>query len=476
MKKINLLLILCLATPLFIFAQGKIAKITNEHWNEQENRWQFVQTQTWDYDENQTGKEILFTHRDSVISVYTPLNNERKESFYDAQGNLIQQKIRAWGDTQHQETDINYSYNAQNQLIEKLTKNTYADFEEIYYSKEVYVQDEQENRRSHIYFRAINTPDNFVISHRRDSFFNANGCLLKHTILNYAETGEVNNIRWWTSTFAEGDDCQTLTSSQWKRYEIGSDSMIIYRQNIYEYSNDDKTIVRTHRQYDKSTDLWETRYLETIEYDDDERIIRSLWEHYKHSYIDTLLEIYTYMPVGEIDTYQRFETPNSHDDRALRLVYSDKFEYTFFDEAKLLSKKRFSQVYDNPIREFIDEYEYYCNGQLKRETTSEIGQYINRMTYEYHGNASCDLAERLSPEIKISPNPSNGIISLSSNLLNTENALIQVFNMIGQEVYREKINRVSEGLVLELSNLASGQYILTIRNENEMISEVFFVH
>lgn len=475
MKKINLLLVFTFTLPLFLSAQGKLAKITNERWNEAENRWQFIQAETWDYDQNQTGREILFTHRDSIISVYTPQNYRRIESIYDDEGHLIEQKIQSWGDTETQEIQINYTFDAQNQLVEKLTKQTHSDSENIHYTKEIYERDDVENRRSYINFQAINTPDNFIADHRRDSFFSANGCLLKQTILNYDEMGELINERWWTSTFAEGDDCRLLTEGYWGRYENGSDSMILYSRHTFDYTNNNRMVSDVYERYKKSIDLWTTQHLLEKEYDEEGRIIRYFWEQYKWSFTDTLLKIYTYTPLGEIDTYQEFKTSYFHSDEPLRLIKSDHHDYTYDNEGNLILKHQFTQNYNHPVREITTNYEYYCNNQLKRETTSEIGQYKHRKTYEYHGNADCELEPMNKPKIQISPNPSTGTLVLTSNLLATEDALVQVFDMVGREVYRKKINRVSERLVLSLSDLASGQYVLVVQNNSEVISEVFLI-
>ncbi|MBD3725224.1 MAG: T9SS type A sorting domain-containing protein, partial [Flavobacteriaceae bacterium] len=60
--------------------------------------------------------------------------------------------------------------------------------------------------------------------------------------------------------------------------------------------------------------------------------------------------------------------------------------------------------------------------------------------------------------ITIAPNPSNGIFTLSFTTT-LENATIEVYNLLGQEVYNSKLNNL-DIYNLDLSGFTSGSYVL----------------
>jgi hypothetical protein len=68
-------------------------------------------------------------------------------------------------------------------------------------------------------------------------------------------------------------------------------------------------------------------------------------------------------------------------------------------------------------------------------------------------------------DVNVYPNPSNGFINLD---FNSEVNNIKVTNLLGQEVYNEKINQLTIGTTksIDLSKFQNGIYIVNVSNEN----------
>jgi hypothetical protein len=66
--------------------------------------------------------------------------------------------------------------------------------------------------------------------------------------------------------------------------------------------------------------------------------------------------------------------------------------------------------------------------------------------------------------IRVFPNPSNGILFVEGSLDNQLTGEIQVFDLLGQKVLEKKIN--AAGLfreTLQLQHLSSGSYLVVVR-------------
>lgn len=74
--------------------------------------------------------------------------------------------------------------------------------------------------------------------------------------------------------------------------------------------------------------------------------------------------------------------------------------------------------------------------------------------------------------ITIAPNPSNGVFTLSFTT-SLENATIEVYNLLGQEVYISKLNNL-DTYNLDLSGFTSGTYLLKINSNKEIYNYKLF--
>ena len=95
--------------------------------------------------------------------------------------------------------------------------------------------------------------------------------------------------------------------------------------------------------------------------------------------------------------------------------------------------------------------------------TSQCGTSVHQETLTIN---SCTDIEEIENGISIYPNPANSII----NIVNVENANVEVVNALGQVVY-EKEN-VSGELSIDIRNLTNGMYFVKV---NDTVTKINIV-
>ena len=75
--------------------------------------------------------------------------------------------------------------------------------------------------------------------------------------------------------------------------------------------------------------------------------------------------------------------------------------------------------------------------------------------------------------LKIYPNPSKGVFSIEVFIPNTEKSVVEVYDILGAKVKSIKIERAIglKKIPLDLSKMASGEYILVVNNNSVIINE-----
>ena len=77
-------------------------------------------------------------------------------------------------------------------------------------------------------------------------------------------------------------------------------------------------------------------------------------------------------------------------------------------------------------------------------------------------------------EVRVFPNPASNQITLAYPQLKEEGT-IYIYNMLGQIVYEEKIDKGSSQTKLSIQHLKAGLYKVIIREKGMMIGEVSLV-
>jgi Leucine-rich repeat (LRR) protein len=75
-----------------------------------------------------------------------------------------------------------------------------------------------------------------------------------------------------------------------------------------------------------------------------------------------------------------------------------------------------------------------------------------------------------SATVIITPNPSNGLYKIDFKNAQAQNTTIEVYNLLGQKIYENKINN-TDSYLLDITSIASGNYLLKISNNGQVISQ-----
>jgi hypothetical protein len=341
--------------------------------------------------------------------------------------------------------------------------SSYDDKKNIF--KYVFEKNEIENRRTKKSYWQ-NEAGGFSLRSQKDSVFNDQDCLVERFYIDYNEDGSILYGLKWGEEFT--DDCKIL-QSDFSRWNANSQTMLSESQQVYEYFNEGKLMTIDYLRFNENINQWVTEHLSETEFNDDGEITRYFIESHRNNRIDTTLQLYTFTPRNKIESFEQFETVNTTDGRLFRRTRKDSFSYHYNLQDLLILEEQFIRHYENIVIKNTTTYEYYCNGQLKSEIRGNDEPY-NRKDYRYVGGVDCPLADT-DEAIILFPNPTSGIFTIQSNLLANSEATIQVFTILGQEVFSEKINQTSYQYQIDLTKFGKGNYIVMISNSEEMLSE-----
>ena len=451
-----------------LFSQNKIGQIAYAEWDMEVEKMVYYSSENWTYDDE--GREKLFTYRDTRDGAYTTITNLDATSKYD-NGKLIEKNSLHFGPNEWRNEFKEITYNSDGQQIEELSTVTNSESDEKYIFKYVFEKDDDENRRTRKWYRQ-NEAGNLFLESKIDTFFNDDNCLVEESIFGYDEDGSIRNGR--KSKYEYADDCQILQEDfyQWSNL---SGAMLHKDRRIYEYFDEGKLVVSTFSRFNSNSNQWEITERDETEINDEGARVRFFVEKFLNNSIHSTLLLYTYTSQNEVETCQYIAINSNINGIFYELTHKDSFAYEYDLDNQIILKKEYLQNnYNGPkTREVTIAYEYYCNGQLKSEFVKE-GSPRSRKDYLYHGGVDCPLAED-ETQLLLFPNPTSGGFTIQADLLANSEATIQVFTILGQEVFSEKVNQTSYQYQLDLSNFGKGNYIVVINNSEEILSEKVIV-
>ena len=106
---------------------------------------------------------------------------------------------------------------------------------------------------------------------------------------------------------------------------------------------------------------------------------------------------------------------------------------------------------------------------------SGIYQSIEECEQNCHNSVTVRQFDKFN--LNIYPNPSNGLINVELDLLEPIHLDLSIINFLGEEVFSDNIiNQKSQyKKTIDLGKIASGIYLLYIRNENQNINQKIFI-
>lgn len=115
-----------------------------------------------------------------------------------------------------------------------------------------------------------------------------------------------------------------------------------------------------------------------------------------------------------------------------------------------------------------DQYAYFCDGVLKSIHNFDVsGNLIGQTRYYYLNGTECDPLKRSSFEVRAYPNPTSGLLILESDGLFLKDSEVQVYDSSGRLMKSLTARNRIDYLELNLTNLPSGVYFLSLRSGAE---------
>ena len=391
MHKSLLLLLTTYFFTISLNAQGNLSKRLEEFWNGNSAQWDLRQLDTWEYDAQD--REIYHTHEDTFEDFFEfpAYKKSLRKTEYDDYGNILFQLNRQYNDTAYFDYRRTNTYDTDQQLIERLEQYENGATSQEYLSevKSTFTYNEIARTQLEQYETRYQMED-WILNHKSELFFDENDCQIReeHTSLYPDNIAGTRNWNVWT----RDEDCRVLTRERW-REDDDSDEMEKVGRGAYEYLNDG--LIERYMEEELSNDEWELRYQFENEFDEEGRSLHRYSEYLSGESVYKQLVTYTYNEKGEQTSSNNYRNYDWLGELDLKLYIQDTAVYEYNTDDQLVKKVQTINRYDENeglvfSATFTTTYEYYCNGQLKRETLEALPEII-RITYEYDEKAPCAM-------------------------------------------------------------------------------------
>jgi Secretion system C-terminal sorting domain len=317
--------------------------------------------------------------------------------------------------------------------------------------------------------------DNLIWPHRTkmENKFNADGCLLESRFADLDSNNMETNVV--THFFKRNAQCQILEDtlkSYCLPYPYKGTKLkecFIYVSK-FEYDNHDSLIAV--RDYNLS---WVTlTFLDTT--------TRAAIT-YKRRADGKLIEVYgTSSTCNSCYPTRIFYEYNSKGQMIVEKNLNIKSDSTIFlynQEGKLTNKIQFNISWtDRIIPESYFNYDYYCDGLFKSETrefNTSFGFFSGKTIYTYTEGPDC--AKKDAFNFTISPNPVQWQAIISSEVLQSGNCTMIIYNMSGAVVRTYSINYRADKVDFSTIDLVAGTYFVRLSNDkNSVTKKLVVVH
>lgn len=215
-------------------------------------------------------------------------------------------------------------------------------------------------------------------------------------------------------------------------------------------------------------DNWVVERINDYIYDTAGRLIENHVTIYGSFNVTEETEEWTFDEHDQLVHYIRWRKTSSNPYKLIKkdsmaIVYDDHYRVS----KKELHQTNFTTI--SPIEYYT--YDYYCQDILRQSGKEDLPR-IFRTFYEYAPGFDDECAEGLEDiSISIYPNPNNGEMTITSDLLVAESAVVHVFDVAGRLLYSQDFLISKESHSLDLSFLITGIYMISIQTEGFVKTE-----
>ena len=347
-------------------------------------------------------------------------------------------------------------------LLTKYTRQAWFSMPEKYINKEIIEYQYNEDNQLKLRLRYLLTSENAIVEnfYWDEYFYNEKGCLiaLKDSVssihgvydqhyIEYEVDENCNAIgELKTSLALSGNISFRKTSS------VYNESNVLIKDTLYRFKNEH----------------WKVERINDYSYDPKGRLIKHHLTVFLNFSLLKETEDWTFDEHDQLVYNVRWRdssySPN-------QLVKKDSIVIEY-DEQNRVSKKQVHRTNFTTI-EPIDyyTYDYYCQDILKQSSKGDYpGTY--RTFYEYAPGFDDECAEEVEDiSITIYPNPNNGEMTIKSDLLGAENAMVRVYDVTGKELFVQDYTILKNIHPLNLTFLIPGIYFISIQTDAIVVTE-----
>ncbi len=340
---------------------------------------------------------------------------------------------------------FDYSYNDQDQLVERIFSTYYK--EEKVNEQRTKVEWEYSNNRVVLKKEYNVVEGEWNLRHAIEINYNEAGCITHQFQKFYVYPDEIIE---GTISMVNDYDC----SNPWNHHPDHSflpDSPV---ETVLTRIRTDSSEIEIYDEKSDFTGEWTRKGIVERKYNDKGKILEKFNSLISYGYAQKY--IYTYDDTGEILKSTEFYHKDKIDGEWLK---RHREEYLYSESLLREITTIFSPEQSNKAI-----LEYYCDGLLKRNRTLVRGEFARTISYEYDhkidASQTCEQLESLNLEVY--PNPIEDVFYVESDIFQKESSELLVYNAMGSLLFKQTIKERVPNIQVQLDPAIYSNQMLII--------------
>ena len=197
---------------------------------------------------------------------------------------------------------------------------------------------------------------------------------------------------------------------------------------------------------------------------------RSFWTNYS-DFAQEEMRISYYDDHNNITLHQYYvkNSPTDSLELSRETIYTNTYDNAenIIETKELFHDYEHGQIWHTSRSKF--KFIYYCDNILKEKQTSYNDKVSRSTTYFYQKGINCGQEQEAT--INIFPNPFHDYIDLTGIALEYHNVSINIYNVIGQNIFSKSLPERTDRAKVALPELPKGIYLATFQWNNQILTK-----